>query len=291
MSQPGPTTDIPQESLSGAGDAAAGGPPPGDADAAAPPPPQGSELGRAVAFLRRHRLGPSAVLAAAWTFTPAICGILLLTYIETVSQWLRAHGGAGLGIYTAVFVVAAGLGMLPTVSQAVVGGWCFGFAYGYPAALLGFTGAALVGYAVARTVAQDRVEVVIETNRKARAMRDALIGHGFWKTLGLVTLVRLPPNSPFAVTNLAMSATGVPPAAFGLGTMLGMAPRTAVAVFIGSNIEQLTKESLTKPDPFKYIMIGASLALFLVIGWIGKKTWDRVTAPGAQPAAADGPAR
>lgn len=236
-----------------------------------------------LAFLRQNRLGPSAVLAALWTFTPAICGILLLTYIETVSEWLRAQGSSGLVIYIGVFVVAAGLGMLPTVSQAVLGGWCFGFAYGYPAALLGFTGAAIVGYVVARTVARDRVEHVIETNRKARAMRDALIGHGFWKTLGLVTLVRLPPNSPFALTNLALSSTGVPPAAFAVGTMLGMAPRTAVAVFVGSNIEQLTRESLTA-DPGKYVMLGISLALFLVIGWIGKQTWDRVTGPQNAPA-------
>ena len=227
-------------------------------------------------FLRRNRLGPAAVLGVLWTFTPAICGIMLFWKMETVSAWFRGWGEGGAVIYAAAFIIAAGLGMLPTVSQAVLGGWCFGFAVGLPAALVGFTGASLIGYIVARTVAHGRVERVIETNPKARAMRDALIGHGFWKTLGLVTLLRLPPNSPFALTNSAMSTTGVPILAYVLGTAIGMAPRTAVAVMVGTNVQQLTQESI-KAAGHPGIMIGVSLALFAVIAWIGKSTWNRVT--------------
>jgi uncharacterized membrane protein YdjX (TVP38/TMEM64 family) len=236
-------------------------------------------------FLRRNRLGPAAVLGVLWTFTPAICGIMLFWKMETVSVWLRGWGDGGAFIYTGAFIVLAGLGMLPTVSQAVLGGWCFGLAVGLPAALLGFTGASLIGYVVARTVAHGRVEQVIQTNPKARAMREALIGHGFWKTLGLVTLLRLPPNSPFALTNFAMSTTGVPVLAYGLGTMLGMAPRTAVAVVVGTNVQQLTQESIREAGN-PAVMIGVSLALFIVIGWIGKRTWDRVTGPRADAPAA-----
>lgn len=243
-----------------------------------------------IAELRGRGLGPAAVLAALWAITPAACGFLLLAYIDTVSQWLRAHGNAGLVLYTAAFMIAGGLGLLPTYAQAVLGGWCFALLAGFPAALAGFTGAALLGYAVSRTVARRRVEDAIEANAKARAMRNALIGHGFWKTTGLVTLVRLPPNSPFALTNMALSSTGVPLAAFALGTVLGMAPRTGVAVFLGSTIETLTSDTELVPRPVKMGMAAASVALLVVIYWIGRRTWDRVTAqqgaagPGA-PAA------
>jgi len=268
MSLPGPTIEESAERGGGSAGAASGADGAGAAGAAR----REGVLG----FLRRHRLGPAAVLGVLWTFTPAICGIMLFWKMETVSQWLRGWGEGGAVVYTGAFIIAAGLGMLPTVSQAVLGGWCFGLAAGLPAALLGFTGASLIGYAVARTVARDRVEHLIETNPKARAMRDALIGHGFWKTLGLVTLLRLPPNSPFALTNFAMSTTGVPIAAYALGTALGMAPRTAVAVVVGTNVQQLTKESIEQAG-HPALMIAVSLGLFAVIAWIGKRTWDRVS--------------
>lgn len=271
-------------SLDGLADAAAC-PECGQAVVAAPP-----GLRRTLQAIRERRLGPAAVLAALWAITPAACGFLLLAYIDTVSQWLRAHGNAGLVLYTAAFMVAGGLGLLPTYAQAVLGGWCFALLAGFPAALAGFTGAALLGYAVSRTVARRRVEDAIESSAKARAMRNALIGHGFWKTTGLVTLLRLPPNSPFALTNMALSSTGVPLAAFALGTVLGMAPRTGVAVFLGSTIETLTSDTELVPRPVKIAMAAASVVLIFVIYWIGRRTWDRVTAqqgaagPGA-PAA------
>ena len=66
------------------------------------------------------------------------------------------------------------------------------------AALVGFTGGGLLGYQVARRVSKDRVEELIEGNPKARAIRDALRRRGPWRTLLVVTLLRLPPNSPFA---------------------------------------------------------------------------------------------
>jgi uncharacterized membrane protein YdjX (TVP38/TMEM64 family) len=255
-----------------------------DADASAPP-----GLRQALRTVRERGLGPTAVLTALWAVTPGICGFVLLAYVDTVSQWLRAHGNAGLVLYTVVFMLAGGLGLLPTYAQAVLGGWCFAFAAGFPAALAGFTGAALLGYLVAHTVARRRVVDTIEANDKARAMRNALIGHGFWKTTGLVTLLRLPPNSPFAITNMALSSTGVPIAAFALGTILGMAPRTGVAVFLGSTIETLTADTELVPRRVKIIMAAVSVVLVLLIYWIGKRTWDRVTAQQQQNGPAPGP--
>lgn len=252
-------------------------------------PQQPLTLERTLRAIRQRRLGPAAILTALWSVTPAICGFALMYYIDTVSQWLRAQGDTGVAVYIAVFMLAGGLGLLPTYAQAVLGGWCFAFAAGFPAALGGFTGAALIGYAVARTVARRRVIDAIEASPKARAMRDALIGHGFWKTLGLVTLLRLPPNSPFAVTNMVFSSTGVPIRAFALGTLLGMAPRTGVAVFLGSTIETLTRDTELVPLPVKIGTFAASIAILAVIYWIGKRTWDRVTrqTPAAQPPSQD----
>ena len=81
---------------------------------------------------------------------------------------------------------AAGLGFLPTYAQSILGGWVFGVALGLPAALVGFTGEAWLGYEIARRVSKDRVEELIERNPKARVIRDALVGRGPWRTLLVV---------------------------------------------------------------------------------------------------------
>jgi uncharacterized membrane protein YdjX (TVP38/TMEM64 family) len=188
--------------------------------------PAASSLARA--------LGPTGLLGVAWTAAPAVCGTLLLASLGPVSEWLLYHRPVGLALYTAVFVLGAGLGFLPTYAQAILGGWVFGVAAGLPAALLGFVGGGWLGYGVARRVSKDRVEALIVRKEKARAIRDALVGQGPWRTLLVVTLLRLPPNSPFALTNLVMAATGVPLPAFLAGTFLGMLPRTAVAVALAA---------------------------------------------------------
>jgi uncharacterized membrane protein YdjX (TVP38/TMEM64 family) len=179
-------------------------------------------------------LGPTGLLGIAWTAAPAVCGTLLLAALGPLSDWLLYHRPLGLVLYTVVFVLGAGLGFLPTYAQSILGGWVFGVGLGLPAALLGFTGGGLLGYRVARRVSRDRVLALIEANPNARAIRDALVGRSPWRTTLIVALLRLPPNSPFALTNLVMATTGVPLPAFLVGTLLGMLPRTAVAVALAA---------------------------------------------------------
>jgi uncharacterized membrane protein YdjX (TVP38/TMEM64 family) len=221
-----------------------------------------------------RKLGPTGLLGLAWTAMPAIMGFTLLYHIDTLSGWLREHRGLGFAGYVSVFIISAGLGLLPTYAQSILGGWVFGLAWGLPGALAGFTGGAMVGYFTARTVAQHRVEELIESKPRWRAVREALVGGGFWKTLGLVALVRVPPNSPFALTNLVLSTTGVPLAPYALGTAIGMLPRTAIAVGLAAaaaaaagdeGIGSFVRESRKN----KAILIGGLVTMFVVLGVIG----------------------
>ena len=250
------------------------------ATCSASPPSSASARGKSV----WSRLGPARWLAIAWATLPAIAGITLLGSIGVVSDWLLARPEVGLTIYIAVFVLSAGLGLLPTYAQAILGGWVFGFAYGWPAALAGFTGAALVGYLVARTVSRDRVERVVADNPKAHAIRDSLVGGGFWRTLGIVTLLRVPPNSPFALTNLAMASTGVAVAPFAIGTLLGMAPRTAAAIYLGAagaaegarDIQDLAANGTGWG--FKLATFAAMLVVLAIVSAIAKRALARINA-------------
>ncbi len=224
-----------------------------------------------------RRLGPAGYLAIAWAAVPALGGFLLLANIGSISEWLQANQGLGLVLYVTIFLMSAGFGLLPTYAQALLGGWAFGLVLGFPAALAGITGAAIVGYITSRLASNDRAERLIAENTKAQAVRDALIGHGFWKTLGIVTLLRVPPNSPFAITNLVMASTGVSKRIFIIGTAVGMAPRTAIAVWLGMQLQESFDESIHKPMWLKIGGIVSVVVVFGVLYVIGNRAVQRVT--------------
>jgi uncharacterized membrane protein YdjX (TVP38/TMEM64 family) len=232
-------------------------------------------------------LGPAGPLAVLSATMPAIGGFFLLGSLGVLGPWLADRNGLGLAIYVAGFMLFAGCALLPTYAQAILGGWAFKFALGFPAALAGFAGASLIGYAIGAKASGDRIVELIHTKPKWRAVRDALAGGGFWKTLGLVTLLRLPPNSPFAITNLVMASVRVPLAPYLIGTVVGMAPRTGVAVWIAAQVQGVLSEE--GPDKPRWL-VGAGIALTIVvvvvIGHIANKAIERVT---AQPPA-DAPA-
>lgn len=224
------------------------------------------------------RLGPTAVLGLMATFLPPLGSIALFTAMATtnIGPWLKSHGFAGVAAYVAAFALAAGCALLPTYAQSALGGYAFGLAIGAPAALLGFAGGAIIGYELAARASGDRVMKLLDEKPKWRAVRDALIGTrvgggpveitpGFWRTLGMVALLRVPPNSPFALTNVVMASVKVPRVPFILGTIIGMAPRSTLAVAIGAGLKEFSKDDLSKAAPGWVVGVGLGVAVLVVV--------------------------
>ncbi len=237
--------------------------PPRDADppAEARPTPRESEAWRVV-----KALGPANLLAIGALALPPLGGFVLLYYLNSVGDWLRGHEEAGVALYIAGFAVFSGLSLLPTYTTAILGGWAFGFGLGFPAALAGFLLGSLLAYGVCRAVARDRAERVIEQRPLWRAVRDALIGSGFGRTLGIVALIRLPFNSPFAATNLVFASVKVPLGAYLLGTLVGMAPRTGLMVYLATQLKgAMAKDAVSATTPWWYWALGAVLFVVVVV--------------------------
>ena len=224
------------------------------------------------------RLGPAGPMALAAALMPGIGALVLLKFITPVGTWIEGQQELGYVIYVVCFAVFSGLALLPTWVQAALGGWAYGFTGGYPAALAGFLGGSVVAYVAAGRVSGDRVVRVIDENPKWRAIRGALVGGGFWKTLGLVTLVRIPFNSPFALMNLLMATTGVKKLPYFLGTIIGMAPRTAVYVWVAAGIQDLSREGVAEAKPGWWIWAGiaGTIVVVMVIGHIANKAVARM---------------
>jgi len=232
------------------------------------------------------RLGPAGILAMIAAVLPAIGGFVLLGSLNVVGPWLAGEGAlarpAGMVLFVAAFALLSGLAILPTYAQAVLGGWAFGFWVGLPGSLLGILGGAMLGYEVGDRASGDRATSIINENKRWRAVRDALLGAGerpeFWHSLGIVTLVRL--NSPFSLTNLVLASVKVPRSAYALGTALGLAPRTAVAVWMAKSIEGTINDDAIDATKKLWFVV-ASVMVFLlvvtVIGSIANRAIARVT--------------
>lgn len=242
-----------------------------------------SRLGRervrgGCAMLRR--LGPAAVLGVAWSTLPSLAGVMLVLNMEPIRAALIGVGdpasvATGMSIYLVGFVLLAGFGCLPTVSQALLAGYAFGVPVGLALALAGFGGASLVGYAVVGRVARRRVEQEIANKPKALLIRDALLRASPARALLIVTLVRISPSSPFALTNLLLASIGVSRRVFFVGTLVGMFPRTLAAVVIG---QQFTgwNGGIDKPRWLIVAGIVAIIALVIVVSKVAASALMRV---------------
>ncbi|MEL7474510.1 MAG: VTT domain-containing protein, partial [Planctomycetota bacterium] len=227
-----------------------------------------------------QRLGPAGPLAVIALILPAIGGFALLGTLNIVGPWFKSHDELGVVVYAVGFAVFAGLAILPTYAQAALGGWAFGLWVGFPAALVGFFGGSIIGYAIARRASGDRVQELMREHEKWRLVRDALVGAGFWKTLGIVTLVRIPVNSPFAATNLVMAAVKTPVAPYLIGTLVGMAPRTLAYVYVASLIQgEFTSEDVTsKPVWYLPAALISAVVVIVIVGWVANRALKQATA-------------
>ncbi len=229
-----------------------------------------------------RRLGPAGPLALISVILPPIGGFLLLAFTGTVGQWLKGHQDYGVLLYIGGFWIFSGFSLLPTYAQAVVGGWAFGMQIGYLAALAGFVGGALIGYTIGRFVTGTRALRIIDEERKWRAVYDALLGSGFWRTLGLIALVRL--NSPFSLINFFFGAMRTNLVAYILGTAIGLTPRTAAVIYIAQSIKDLTG----KPGSPRWLIIAsivAAIVIILIIGKLANDAVERVTRGDTKPVA------
>ena len=202
----------------------------------------GRNARRSVAPLTRAEikgLSGIGILALAWVTLPALFGFWLLAEIGSVSDWFGRweidHGPiVAILVYVVVFALTSGLGLLPTYAQAFLGGWVFGAVGGSVGALGGLTFGAALGFGLARVISGDRIEGLIDRRPVVKAVRDELIGSGFFKTIGIVGLLRLSPSSPFAFSNLALGGTRTPTIPMLIGTFIGMMPRTILVAVIAA---------------------------------------------------------
>jgi uncharacterized membrane protein YdjX (TVP38/TMEM64 family) len=224
----------------------------------APPTDLGSAL---------RALGPAAPLALAWSILPALLGIALVWRLSDAAAFFAEDPSTRVRWFVAAFAATSGVGLLPTYAQSALAGWVFGMPQGLFAAWMGFCGGAIVGYAIARVVARRHVLRLVAAFPKAAVVREALVGAGAMRAFTVVALVRLSPNSPFAMTNFALATSGVGFVPYVLGTAVGILPRTALVAGLAHYAARSGATSLgefVSDGPGWLVLIGGIAVLIVV---------------------------
>ena len=126
----------------------------------------------------------------------------------------------------------------------------------------------------------DRVVDVIRERPRWNAVHRALLDPAGGRALLVVTLLRVPPTSPFALANFVLAAGRVRLGAYALGTLIGIAPRTALAVTAAAGLEQLQFKTASS-TAVVVAGIAATLVACVVLGWLANRELRRVTSGGA----------
>jgi uncharacterized membrane protein YdjX (TVP38/TMEM64 family) len=227
-----------------------------------------------------RRLGAAGPVAVLLSFAPPLGGFVLLATLTWLGGWFRMHETSGWIVYLVCVGLLIGVSFVPTFSCGILAGWAFGFAIGWPLAIAAVTAGAFLAYAIGRAIARDRVIKLVREKPKLRAVHDALLARHGRRTLMVVILVRIPPASPFALTNFLFAAMRVPLADYTLGTLAGIVPRMALTVFVGAGLERLRFQNVLDP----WMIVAGTVAggaVCLVLGVLANRALRQITStPG-----------
>ena len=95
-------------------------------------------------------------------------------------------------------------------------------------------------------------------------------------------LLRLSPNSPFALMNLVMGAARTPAFPYLLGTGLGIVPRTAIAATIAAAAASDGSRDIidvVRSQGWGMFILGVGVLImsFVIVGAVGKHALRRLT--------------
>jgi uncharacterized membrane protein YdjX (TVP38/TMEM64 family) len=240
-----------------------------------------------------RNMGFAGWLGLATMIIPPIGIGLLIRYTERVQPWIEGLGATGPVVVALLMMLIAGFALAPTQVSSVVVGVLFGASFGLvvasAVAIAGSVGAALVAYGWTWLLAEKKVMNEVEAHPKARIIHRALVGQSFGKQFGLITLLRIPPNLPFATSSFVMASLRVNVIAYALGTLIGMTPRLIVSVWIGSTLGSIGE---AKSNPLKFWFLAVSLVfaivIVLILGRWAKSALAKYDDAAVQPPPASG---
>lgn len=198
-----------------------------------------------------------AIVSVLMTLAPLLTSSFI-TYQVLMNEPVLAQLTAGQwAVITLVCVLTSALALTPPTFLALVFGYFLGWNALLPLFTLNMVAILLVNIVV-RWLDQDRLRHYLEQNPKIRQVLARIEE----QELRFIFFTKLSPVLPFAVTNLVFALSGARLRNVMLGGFLGMVPRTALAVWAGSQTREL-RVLLNQPNASNWTQ-WAVIALVLV---------------------------
>lgn len=244
------------------------------------PAPHTSPPGKGFA-LWMWRLRPVFATGVAVAL-PGAGAAALAWYAGEVTGWLEAQQ-VPLAAACVVFAGAlvCGVALVPTHAVSLLAGWTLGGVGGSAVAVAAVSLGAACAYPLGRALAGTALMRAAQASPRWRGVHHVLTSERPGRTAGLVALLRLSPLAPFAGTNVALAAVGVPFRWFLAGSVVGLAPRVCVVAFAGAGMAQL---DLSHTADRGWLIAGlvATVAALLLVGRIARHALRSYTPdPGA----------
>jgi uncharacterized membrane protein YdjX (TVP38/TMEM64 family) len=166
---------------------------------------------------------------------------------------LRDLDGAGVAILYALIAIHTFVWYPAEIVDAAAG-YVYGFWPAFLMVMAGWVAQGLAAYAIGRKAARPLLYRYIGESRFGRLER--AIEHG---GVALLLAARLVPIVPFSLFSYVAGAARVPVARFAWTTAVGYIPITAVSIYLGSRLEELSLE-----DPLLWLAVAGVLALLLL---------------------------
>lgn len=232
------------------------------------------KITKAIRYLRE--LDRVALLSTATAVIPIVNSTLLLPFAPAIGYALKENLQIGMFIYLIAVWIVCGFALLPTNVLGILCGWAFGFPVGICLHMAAIVGASLISSYVLAPLAGNNFQEFLEHHEKAKTVYKTLLKNNSRRAVLIITLLRLSPAMPFALTNLLMAAARVPLRAFLVGTFFGMFPRSAAVVFFGAGVSEL---NFREPFNIWIFLFGIAVTVFsvILISYFSKQALAKMT--------------
>jgi uncharacterized membrane protein YdjX (TVP38/TMEM64 family) len=215
-------------------------------------------------------------IAAAGVVIALIAAARLLPvrdWIQSLQDWVKGMGAAGMAIYGAIYVVAVVL-FVPGIVLTLGAGFLFGLGWGIVVVSAASTTAAALAFLIARYFARDSIEKAARKNPKFAAI-DRAIGKEGWK---VVALLRLSPLVPFSLSNYLYGLTSVEFVPYVATSWAAMLPATVLYVYLGAAGRTIGQKTERSPWEWALLAVGlaATAAVTVLLTRVAKRELARV---------------
>jgi len=183
-----------------------------------------------------RRIVRTLLLSVMAVLLPGLGVLLAARFLPGVVEGWRAFGFAGwigLVVMAGVFSCVA---LVPTHLTSLLAGFLYGVAGGLAAALMVVAIGTVVGFRLAARMTDGEVREFIRRYRWGRVLSREFLERNPVRTGAAIGLARLAPQMPFALGNVLAASAKAPPLPLLVGTLLGMFPRVALVVWVGSEL-------------------------------------------------------